>query len=91
MTWDCRWLLLAICAVVLAPSGPAPAPAAEDPREIWVNGLRLDADQVMLMEDVVGVRLRSGAYIYDPESGKLRAVGMSATPKPPPAAKDSAA
>jgi len=68
-----------------------PTLADEAPREIWVNGLKLSTEEILLMEDVVGVRLRDGAYLYDPMAGTLRAVGMSSVPARPPAFKDSAA
>lgn len=68
---------------VLALSSTPTVRAEEDGREIWVNGLRLDADQILLLEDFAGVRLRSGAYIYDPMTGGLRAIAMSDTAAPP--------
>jgi hypothetical protein len=46
-------------------------------RDVWVNGLRMDADQILVLEDHFGIRLRDGAYLYDPVSGDFRAAAMS--------------
>jgi hypothetical protein len=51
--------------------------ADEGERDVWVNGLRMDADQILILEDHFGVRLRDGAYVYDPVSGDFRAAAMS--------------
>jgi hypothetical protein len=51
---------------------------AEDvERDIWVNGLRMSADEILILEDHFGLRLRDGAYLYDPETGDFRAMAMS--------------
>ena len=55
----------------------AGAHAAEGERDVWVNGLRMDADQILILEDHFGIRLRDGAYLYDPVSGAFRATAMS--------------
>jgi hypothetical protein len=55
----------------------AAARADDGQREIWVNGLRMSADEILIMEDHFGVRLRDGAYLYDPETGDFRATAMS--------------
>jgi hypothetical protein len=55
----------------------AGARAGEGERDVWVNGLRMDADQILILEDHFGIRLRDGAYLYDPVSGNFRAAAMS--------------
>src|SRR5262245_16285778 len=55
----------------------AVAARAEDERDVWVNGLRMSADQIMLLETAFAICVQDGAYLYDPESGGLRAVALS--------------
>lgn len=56
----------------------AVAARAEDgERDVWVNGLRMSADEIMLLESVFGIRVQDGAYLYDPVSGDFRAVALS--------------
>jgi hypothetical protein len=55
----------------------AGARADEGGRDVWVNGLRMDADQILILEDHFGFHLRNGAYLYDPVSGNFYATAMS--------------
>jgi hypothetical protein len=64
-------VLAALCALMVHGG------AAGNDREIWVNGLRMSAEEIDLLEDYAGVRLRDGAYRYDPETGSLSAIAMS--------------
>jgi hypothetical protein len=71
-----NWRLFA-CACLLSMLGIAAARAEDAERQIWVNGLRMSADEILILEDHFGVRLRDGAYLYDPETGAFRAAAMS--------------
>jgi hypothetical protein len=51
--------------------------ADDGERGVWVNGLRMDADQILILEDHFGIRLRDGAYLYDPVTGDFRAAAIS--------------
>jgi hypothetical protein len=64
-------------ACLLSMAVIAAARAADEQRQIWVNGLRMSADEILILEDHFGVRLRDGAYLYDPETGDFRAAAMS--------------
>jgi hypothetical protein len=70
------WRLIA-GACLLTTIVIAGARAEDEERQIWVNGLRMNADEILILEDHFGVRLRDGAYLYDPESGAFRAAAMS--------------
>ena len=65
------------CACLLSMISIAAASAEEDQREVWVNGLLMNADEILILEDHFGVRLGDGAYLYDPETGAFRATAMS--------------
>jgi len=69
-----------IAAGVIATGGAARA--GDGDREVWVNGLRMSADQILLLEQVFGFCVQGGAYRYDPVNGDLRAVGLSALASP---------
>src|SRR5262245_53319976 len=72
-TLRARAALLGVCLIA-----SATAVHAEDgEREVWVNGLRLSADEIMLLESAFEVCVQDGAYLYDPVSGDLRAVALS--------------
>jgi hypothetical protein len=65
--------VVATCVIVAA----AEARAGGGDRDVWVNGLRMSADQILLLEQAFGFCVQDGAYRYDPESGDFRAIGMS--------------
>jgi hypothetical protein len=65
------------CACLLSVAFIATARAEDEQRQIWVNGLRMSADEILILEDHFGLRLRDGAYLYDPETGDFRAAAMS--------------
>jgi hypothetical protein len=65
------------CACLLSVTVIAAARAEDGERQIWVNGLRMSADEILILEDHFGLRLRDGAYLYDPETGDFRATAMS--------------
>jgi len=67
----------AACLCVLPALCVAAARADDGARDIWVNGLRMSADEILILEDHFGLRLRDGAYLYDPETGDFRATAMS--------------
>jgi hypothetical protein len=71
-----NWRLVA-CACLLSMTVSAAARAEDEQRQVWVNGLRMSADQILVLEDHLGVRLHDGAYRYDPETGDFRATAMS--------------
>jgi hypothetical protein len=58
------------------------ARAGDGDREVWVNGLRMSADQILLLEQAFGFCVEDGAYRYDPVNGDLRAIGLSALASP---------
>jgi hypothetical protein len=64
-----------VAASMIAAAGAAHA--GEGDREVWVNGLRMSADQIFLLEEAFGFCVQDGAYRYDPVSGDLRAIGLS--------------
>jgi hypothetical protein len=71
---------LRACAVLLGAcliASAAAARAEDGEREVWVNGLRMSADEIMLLESAFEVCVQDGAYLYDPVSGDLRAVALS--------------
>ena len=70
---------LLVAAFVLAAASAARAGGGD--RDVWVNGLRMSAEQILLLEQVFGVCVQDGAYRYDPESGDLRAVALSSLPR----------
>jgi hypothetical protein len=71
-----NWRLIAgVCLLSMA--SMAAARAEDEQRQIWVNGLRMSADEILILEDHFGVRLRDGAYRYDPETGDFSAAAMS--------------
>ena len=72
-SWWKGSLLGSVCMLAAV----AGARADEVARDVWVNGLRMDADQILILEDHFGFRLRNGAYLYDPVSGAFRATAMS--------------
>ena len=71
----CAMRAVLIAAVMIATASAARA--GEGEREVWVNGLRMSADQLLLLEEVFAVCVQDGAYRYDPESGDLRAIALS--------------
>jgi hypothetical protein len=71
-----NWRSIA-CACLLSAAFIATARAEDAERQIWVNGLRMSADEIMILEDHFGLQLRDGAYLYDPETGDFRATAMS--------------
>lgn len=73
ITRHLRAALVAVSAIVAA----ADASAGAGDRDVWVNGLRMSADQILLLEQAFGFCVADGAYRYDPESGALRAIARS--------------
>ena len=69
--------LVATCMIAT----PGAARAGGGDRDVWVNGLRMSAEQILLLEQVFGVCVQDGAYRYDPESGDLQAVALSPLPR----------
>jgi hypothetical protein len=69
--------LAAACLCVLPALCVAAARADDAVRDVWVNGPRMSADEILTLEDHFGLRLRDGAYLYDPETGDFRATAMS--------------
>ncbi len=68
-------LIAGVC--LLSMTVIAAARAEDEQRQIWVNGLRMSADEILILEDHFGLRLSDGAYLYDPETGDFRATAMS--------------
>ena len=76
MSTRLTWRLIA-GACLLSTMVVAAARAEDVERQIWVNGLRMNADEILILEDHFGVHLRDGAYLYDPQTGDFRAAAMS--------------
>ena len=64
-----------LAAWLTASAGAARAEDGE--RDVWVNGLRMSADEIMLLESAFAICVQDGAYLYDPVSGDFRAVALS--------------
>lgn len=77
MTGTRRNRLLVASVCMLSMLCIATARADDGQRDIWVNGLRMSADEILILEDHFGLRLRDGAYLYDAETGDFRAAAMS--------------
>jgi hypothetical protein len=73
ITWRTRAALLAVGII----AGGAAARGEDGERDVWVNGLRMSAEQILLLEEAFAIRVEDGAYLYDPVSGDFRAVAMS--------------
>ena len=66
--------LAAVVAAAVQLSAPA---LAEHYRQVFVNGVRLSDQNMLILQQAYGIQIPDGSYVYDPASGYFAPAGSA--------------